>query len=234
MLHVIFIVLIENPHMKRLYSTRLRGPSPLEAALDQTLSHAGVPTEEVRSRVRDIQRDAAKQILEVYSQMVENSLQLDAERTDFSSFFERFSTNAENSSDRKEKMAQTMASLLARKGHSDADEDVPRSPQLADVERSVELEAPENVSLGAPITVGFRALSPHHRKDWIGIYAKDTPSLPGLSRGLWEYVGEVDQGQVVFRDDKVPHKPGEYEIRYHTHRPKYCEVRKIPLVIVEK
>jgi phosphatidylethanolamine N-methyltransferase len=77
------------------------------------------------------------------------------------------------------------------------------------------LTVPSVIPLGAPLEVRFATAGDHADTDWIGVYAVDTPSAPGLSDGMWLYVPLGAQGSVTFKPAMLPRADGVYEVRYH-------------------
>jgi phosphatidylethanolamine N-methyltransferase len=103
--------------------------------------------------------------------------------------------------------------------------------------------------VGQPIRVSWNAPPTHSKKDWIGIYrlgsCKDELVTKIASVGKWvpiydeEWDGstplsdvvpasrrDADAGTVVFEKERLPWKPGQYEIRYH-HDGKHNVMTKI-------
>jgi phosphatidylethanolamine N-methyltransferase len=90
--------------------------------------------------------------------------------------------------------------------------------------------------VGQPIRVSWTAPSNHSRKDWIGIYRLGSCKAALVTKissvGKWmpiyddEWEGDQqvetdsnaekrDAGIVVFKGNRLPWAPGQYEVRYH-------------------
>lgn len=90
-------------------------------------------------------------------------------------------------------------------------------------------QIPAEVKVGEFLEVVLDAPSSRRTDDWVGIYPRSIPSVPGVSCGRWMHVpppppctsesGPAPGSQRVtlqFPPEKLPNHPGQFEVRVHS------------------
>lgn len=200
---LIFLYLVEIPHMNRLYSSteQIRSTTPAVSALNKLRNHVtthllndsesarqlmhefDTAEDKLKQEIRKIRLTASSELLSIYKRLAE--------------------TRQRNSSDIH---------------NNDSDD------------HTIQLNAVEQISVGDSLYVDFTTDSQHSDTDWIGVYSCDTPSVPSSSDGRWLYVPIGSSGTIYFPSTMLPQHEGIYEIRYHKNN-QYDIVKRIPLII---
>lgn len=74
--------------------------------------------------------------------------------------------------------------------------------------------------IGSPIQIKWSSPENHSPKDWIGLYKIIQTSYSRyktliLSQGRWDWTNESEEGELIFKNNKLIWDEGIYEFRYH-------------------
>ncbi|WVN90038.1 uncharacterized protein L203_105271 [Cryptococcus depauperatus CBS 7841] len=224
--HWWFLSHVEQPHMQRLYGSRLRKDGGLTKTLksvaDKTLrGKTGKHAHDIQRVVQEV-RDSIEKVEGKVTEAVEEFL--DHAGPMFSDMMHDTKILLQQS---RERMIITrVASNISAYDTSCY------SLHIAASSSSPVLR----FHVGQPIRVSWTAPSNHSRKDWIGIYrlgsCKSQLVTKISSVGKWMPIFEEEwngndpinpeerkskgySGEVVFKGDHLPWLPGQYELRYH-------------------
>ncbi|KAH8920071.1 hypothetical protein BT69DRAFT_1284313 [Atractiella rhizophila] len=215
--HWWFLSFVENPHMQRLYGNAIRK----EAGVTKTLRK--VTEKSVERRVPKL----TKVVKEVQGTIEKVTNEIAHEVDEF----------LEKSAPKLSGVVENTRLLIQESGQRLLITRVAADMSSYDTSKyslSISSPPPHRFHLGSPITLRWCAPSNHSRKDWIGIYRvgdnKSKLMTTIVSDGKWtgvfgeewsgnDYVGEKGreggEGTVVFKDERLPSRPGSYEFRYH-------------------
>lgn len=203
MMNMLFVNLVEIPHMKKLYDRKtMRDEGPLRRRVKTLIGNAlpDMP-DGVRERneklLGEMRKVRAKALLEVYQLYKKFGRDKETKKK------QQLALNGESSS--------STSSAGAVKTH---------------------VSAARTATLGQTLQVWFRTSETHADTDWIGIYPADMPSAPGLSDGRWVYVPPGATGIVDMPAHRLPRREGVYEVRYHPAN-SYEAVAAFPVIFAE-
>ncbi|KIJ41083.1 hypothetical protein M422DRAFT_31958 [Sphaerobolus stellatus SS14] len=224
--HWWFLSRVENPHMQRLYGSSLRQEAGLTKVVKKVaLKNALLLESRAGRHAPDIRR-VAKEVIGTFDKVYEETAEAVKE-------FLPKPTLSEVVQDTKVLLQQSREKLVISRITDDAGLD--KSKYHIDVKKN-------RVHVGEPIIIHWQAPATHSKRDWVGIYRKGANKDTGITKisslGLWvpvhgdEWDGDIplgphktgllseESGEVVFKAEKLPWAPGEYELRYH-HDGKY-------------
>ncbi|KAJ9094313.1 hypothetical protein QFC19_007998 [Naganishia cerealis] len=240
--HLWFLSFVESPHMRRLYGDSLRKDGGVSKTFKNVAEkHAKSLETKAGKHAPEIKRvmSGVKQTMTKMEDKVTEAVEefLDLARPRLSEVVE----------DTKYLLQRSRERMIITRVASDAD--ISDRSQYALVLPSGSNGPVQRYHVGQPIRVSWNAPSTHSKKDWIGIYrlgsCKDELVTKISSVGKWipiydeEWDGstplsdvtpahrrDADAGTVVFEKERLPWKPGKYEIRYH-HDGKHNVMTKV-------
>ena len=185
-LNMLFIMLVEVPHMRRLYG-HAQAATPDAAAVASPVSDNPPMRQDgpLAVRVKQLIRDT------VPIPVNTASLQRDADRIRHKAWGELYRLYSTLATQRQEQQR------AANKGPAPT------------------LKCAKAVTLGQSVRVSYSVAADHDEHDWIGVYPLDVASAPGRSEGRWVYVPLGAKGEVEFTAQMLPSMEGVYEFRYH-------------------
>lgn len=211
-LNLLFIHLIEKPHMDKLYGEQVRK----EAGFTRSLkSMPVVDHPQIRKKVEEIE-GTFDRVFDMTINSVQDFLQQARPH---------FYKAVENS---KIIVSRYQSSVTITRVAGDLS-DFDLNEYALDMEKS----SSNIYSLGEPIRVRWRAPVSHGKRDWIGIYritdnlSKDITRVSSKSRwsaihadGFADHNSDIvleekTTGTVELRGDTLPWTTGSYELRYH-------------------
>ncbi|KAI8642269.1 phospholipid methyltransferase-domain-containing protein [Parasitella parasitica] len=233
--NVLFLQLVERPHMQKLYGDEIRK----EAGLTKTLRHAAqtIP----KNLPVSVQQEIAKFVHEQAPNVgLDNAINETIAKVE-----KVFTDNKPHPS-------------ISTSSDDDADNNSSSSDEaygltLSHFRPTNEL-AHNSFVIGERIKVDWIAPEYHGSKDWVGIYritsnpSKQTTSVSSYGKWYWTNVDFTqDEGErvavfppeipikthssVVFSGSKLPWREGTYEIRYHHNNKHKVMARSIPFEI---
>ncbi|KAJ9126240.1 hypothetical protein QFC24_001965 [Naganishia onofrii] len=240
--HLWFLSFVESPHMKRLYGDTLRKDGGVSKTFKNVAEkHAKSLETKAGKHAPEIKRvmSGVKQTMTKMEDKVTEAVEefLDLARPRLTEVVE----------DTKYLLQRSRERMIITRVASDAD--ISDRSQYSLVLPSGSGGPVHKYHVGQPIRVSWNAPPTHSKKDWIGIYrlgsCKDELVTKIASVGKWvpiydeEWDGstplsdvvpasrrDADAGTVVFEKERLPWKPGQYEIRYH-HDGKHNVMTKI-------
>lgn len=211
-LNLVFVTLIEKPHMYKLYGSQVRK----EAGFTRSLkSMPVVDHPQVKRKVEKIE-ESLDRALELTIKSFQDCLE--QAKPHLSKAFEESKT----------RLNRYQNSIMIARISENLE-----SHDLSQYSLSLVKRASNIYDLGEPIRVSWKAPENHSRKDWIGIYrvtdnlSKQVTKVSSQSRwsaihatGFDDHTGSIllenkNDGTIELRGDTVPWQVGTYELRYH-------------------
>ena len=103
------------------------------------------------------------------------------------------------------------------------------------------VDLPSEIKVGEFCTVQITAPLVRRSDDWIGIYPRSIPSVPGVSCGRWVQIpapapdavpGSAETLSIAFPPSKLPNHPGDFEVRLHSGKFNSYRVRASARLVV--
>jgi hypothetical protein len=207
-LNVLFLVLVEVPHMRKLYEKKVRDESPVPRAIIKALP---AQVKQQRSKMEKTVQQSAKKIKqkalkELYDLYKKGEVQINNIR---------------------QKMKADKAAKNAAAGNPD--NGTSGSNDKEQPEATITIHT-ERIFIGDPLEVTYETQDNHSETDWLGVYPADPDridehkkkisehvfeTIPGQSDGKWVYVPAGARGIVRIPPSLLPNTEGVYEVRYH-------------------
>lgn len=241
----VFISAVEGPHMQKLYGESIRKEAGISKTIRNAplVKNArdmaqDAPPELVRvvREVAGTMEKVSKETVDAVEEFIQKSKPrfkgvVDDTKILLSQSRERLLITSVSGNIAAFDLSKYSLSLIDDAGHT-----------IMAQSTSSRTPAPITFLLGQPIRVNWTAPRNHSKRDWIGIYKVTSNVSKEITRvsslGKWHPVhedaydgdepkpsvsepvspaeaGELDHGQAVFYDDKLPWTVGSYEFRYH-------------------
>lgn len=245
-LNILFLNLVEIPHMEKLYSEReMRQEAPFPKALKrmqetvETALPKGLLPQPIRAAQTQLERDFKVKAREVRAAAMEQMFKLVKKYKDVR--VSRKKKKAENAA--ASNNMTVPASPLSPRSARNVSGSATVGAVTSSSSNGVKLSSPAVVTLGDSLVLQYSApvvprpnqsnktskSGEHAGKqpvsyDWIGVYPVSVPSAEGASEGCYQYVEPCSIGEAVFPPLLLPAYPGEYEARYHRNNSYTVEV----------
>ncbi len=252
-MNMLFVNLVEVPHMRKLYdSSEFRSEGPLRRKIKSLIDKAlpDVPdkvkdqNDKLISEMRNVRSKALIEVFSIYKKIAslrrKNSMRPATtanEGSDVSTSSLSINVSGKGGKKRAGSSNSSPSSSSSSSSSSSTSNSVSSSSsssasgatnQVA-TPQNTRLFAPKLCKLGEPLQIGFETGADHADTDWVGVYAIDVPSVPGLSDGKWVYVPAGSKGTILMKPWLLPRNEGVYELRYHSNNA-YDVIASRPIV----